>query len=52
MPDINVTPEMKEKIDQFCLFDDIFLSAVFDNNPEPTERMLRIILDRDDITVS
>ena len=52
MPDINVTPEMKEKIDQFCLFDDIFLSAVFDNNPEPTERMLRIILDRDDITVT
>ena len=52
MPDINVTPEMKEKIDQFCLFDDIFLSAVFDNNPKPTERMLRIILDRDDITVT
>ena len=52
MPDINVTPEMKEKIEQFCLFDDIFLSAVFDNNPKPTERMLRIILDRDDITVT
>ncbi|MBQ3708253.1 MAG: PD-(D/E)XK nuclease family transposase [Clostridia bacterium] len=39
------------RIAAFRLFDDTFLSTVFDNSPKTTERMLRIILDRDDIEV-
>lgn len=39
-----------ERIDQFCLMDDTFMSKVFEDK-KCTELVLRIILDRDDLIV-
>ena len=47
-----IPPEMLERIEEFTLFDDIFMSAVFDNNPDAAGTLLRIILDRKDLTVT
>ena len=46
-----INPDYERRIEEFRLLDDTFLSTVFDNKPKLTERMLRIILDRDDIEV-
>ena len=43
--------ELNKTIDGFSLFDDDFMSIVFDQNIEATEFLLNIILDRDDIEV-
>lgn len=40
------------KIKQFRLFDDEFMSKVFEDDIEATEFLLRIILQRDDLTVT
>ena len=47
-----IPPEMLERIEEFTLLDDIFMSAVFDNNPDAAGALLRIILDRKDLTVT
>ncbi len=39
-------------IAQFRMFDDIFMAAVFDNQLEETQVLIRTILGRDDITVT
>ena len=39
------------KIQEFCLFDDDFMSKVFEDDKEATELLLSIILDRRDLTV-
>ena len=43
--------EINKTIDGFSLFDDDFMSIVFDRNIEATEFLLNIILERDDIEV-
>lgn len=43
--------ELLRKLKEFCLFDDSFMSRVFDENIECTELVLRIILDRPDMKV-
>ena len=43
--------ELLQKIKEFRLFDDDFMSRVFDNNIECTELILRIILNNQDINV-
>ena len=48
----SISPEMLRRIEAFTLFDDTFMTVVFDDNPETTEVLLRIILNRDDITVT
>ena len=48
----SISPEMMRRIEAFTLFDDTFMTTVFDDNPESTEVLLRIILNRDDITVT
>lgn len=47
-----ITPEIKQRIEEFTLFDDTFMTTVFDDNPKITELLLRIILNRDDIVVT
>ena len=44
--------EYLQRIKEFRLLDDSFMSRVFDENVECTELILRIILDRPDISVS
>ena len=44
--------ELLQKIKEFRLLDDDFMSRVFDDNIECTELILRIILDKPDIKVS
>lgn len=41
-----------EKIQQFCLFDDDFMTKCFENNLECTELVLRIIMDKADLKVT
>lgn len=41
----------RERLRNFCLMDDTFMSAVFNKNIEATELVLRIILMRNDLTV-
>ena len=48
----SISPEMLRRIEAFTLFDDTFMTVVFDDNLETTEVLLRIILNRDDITVT
>ncbi len=48
----SISPEMLRRIEAFTLFDDTFMTVVFDDNPETTEVLLRIILNRDDIIVT
>lgn len=43
--------EMLQRIKDFCLMDDTFMSRVFDENIECTELILRIILDKPDLKV-
>lgn len=43
--------ELNKTIDGFSLFDDDFMSIVFDRNIEATEFLLNIILERDDMEV-
>lgn len=43
--------ELDKTIDGFSLFDDDFMSVVFDRNIEATEFLLNIILERDDMKV-
>ena len=43
--------EMVQKIKEFCLMDDTFMSRVFDENIECTELILRIILDMPELKV-
>ncbi len=42
----------QEQIKQLCLFDDEFMTQVFDDNIECTQLILSIILDRDDLIVT
>ena len=52
----NTTNEKKEKIlekiRQFCLLDDDFMTKCFENNIECTELVLRIIMDKADLKVT
>ena len=41
-----------KSIDDFRLFDDTFMSAVFDGKTEETQFLIQVILNRDDITVA
>lgn len=52
-PGKNVTLRERflQRIKEFCLFDDDFMSRVFDENIQCTELILRIILDKPDIRV-
>ena len=43
--------EMLQKIKEFCLMDDTFMSRVFDENIECTELILRIILEMPELKV-
>lgn len=43
--------ELNKAIDDFSLFDDDFMSVVFDRNIEATEFLLNTILERDDMNV-
>ena len=43
--------EMLQRIKEFCLMDDTFMSRVFDENIECTELILRIILDIPELKV-
>lgn len=43
--------ELNKTIDDFSLFDDDFMSVVFDRNIEATEFLLNTILERDDMNV-
>lgn len=43
--------ELNKTIDDLSLFDDDFMSVVFDRNTEATEFLLNIILERDDMEV-
>ena len=44
--------EIMETIKEFTLLDDAFMSVVFNDNTELTEYVLRVILDRNDLTVT
>lgn len=44
--------EINKTIDGFSLFDDDFMSVVFDRNIEATEFLLNTILERDDMNVT
>ncbi|MBE6725383.1 MAG: nuclease [Ruminococcaceae bacterium] len=46
-----IRPDYARRIEAFRLLDDTFLSTVFDNRPKLAEKMLRIVLGRDDIEV-
>ena len=48
---LQVDEELNRVIDDLTLFDDDLMSRVFDGNIEATELLLRIILERDDISV-
>lgn len=49
---VNASYEAKlKKIAAFSMFDDTFMSAVFDGQIQETELLLRTVLGRDDITV-
>ena len=41
-----------EKIQQFCLLDDDFMTKCFEDNIECTELVLRIIMDKADLKVT
>ena len=44
--------ETIDTVEGFCLFDDNFMSLVFERNIEATELLLNIILERDDMKVT
>ena len=41
----------RDLINSFCLFDDLYMSAFFDDNIEGIEQVLRIVLEKPDIKV-
>lgn len=41
----------KQRLANFCLMDDTFMSSVFDGNKECTQLLLRLILERNDLVV-
>lgn len=43
--------ELKKKIRNFCLMDDLYMNVFFDGQPKLIEIVLRIILDKQDLTV-
>lgn len=43
--------ELIAKIQEFCLFDDDFMSKIFEDDKETTELLLHIILNKNDLTV-
>lgn len=43
--------ETLEAVEKLCLFDDDFMSLVFERNKEATEYLINTILERDDLTV-
>ena len=43
---------LREKIAKFCLFDDDFMSKIFEDDKEATEYLLHTILQRDDLEVT
>lgn len=49
---MNIIKTPEQMIDEFCLFDDTFMSLVFENNLEATQLLLNIILERDDMIVT
>lgn len=51
MTESNQRREILEDIAKFKLFDDTFMSAVFDGQNAETQLLIRTILERDDITV-
>ena len=44
--------QLNSKLEQFRLFDDAFMSKVFEDDVEATEFLLRTILQRDDLDVT
>lgn|GEM_PF-6541859 len=46
----NTKDKILEKIQQFCLFDDDFMTKCFEDNLECTELVLRIIMDKADLS--
>lgn len=43
--------QREQDIEKFRMFDDTFMSAVFDGKTEETQLLIRVILNRDDISV-
>ena len=48
----NIDPDMLERIRAMRLFDDEFMSLVFNGNIEATQLLIRILLNRNDLTVT
>ena len=48
----NTKDKILEKIQQFCLFDDDFMTKCFEDNLECTELVLQIIMDKADLSCS
>lgn len=46
-----LSEEELEVLEQLCLFDDVFMSLVFEDNIDATEYLLNTILERDDLEV-
>lgn len=51
MDDLTQHEKNLKSIEDFRMFDDTFMSAVFDGQTKETEFLIRVILERDDITV-
>ncbi|MCR5068000.1 MAG: Rpn family recombination-promoting nuclease/putative transposase [Erysipelotrichaceae bacterium] len=47
-----IQSRIRETIANYTLFDDVFMSEVFNNNNELTQYVLRVILQKDDLTVT
>ena len=47
-----IQSKIRETIANYTLFDDVFMSEVFNNNNELTQYVLRVILQKDDLTVT
>lgn len=43
--------ETLDAVEKLCLFDDDFMSLVFERNREATEYLINTILERDDLEV-
>lgn len=46
-----IQQEMLQHIRDFCLMDDVFMTKCFENNIECTELVLRIVMDKADLSV-
>lgn len=49
---MNVCMTPEEIVDEFCLFDDTFMSRVFEKNVELTRWLLQLIFEKDDIELT